>query len=210
MSYNLNPESARKADQFGGFITEMGAYTGVLTNVYEVISGEKKTKGIVFDFKSDSGQTTEFSIWIQKANGEELFGMNVLNAIMACTSVRNINPTQGTAKLYDKQSNSRIDKPVTILPELIDKRIGIMLETEDYRKNDGSIGTKMVFAMPYRDADLFTAGEILDKAVEPKIYHSRLSSLRHRTLPNAKGSSSNHGGDPRPTPPNDLEDGIPF
>ena len=209
MSYTFNPASARKADQFGGFITEMGAYTGVFTNVYETISGEKKTKGIVFDFKSDDDQTTEFAIWIQKANGEELFGMNVLQAIMACASVRGINPTQGVAKLYDKQSNSRIEKPVTILPELINKRIGIMLETEDYQKNDGSIGTKMVFAMPYRAEDLFTAAEILDKAIEPKTYHNRLRSLRHKPLTGRPKQSAAQGGDPRPTPPFD-DDSIPF
>ena len=210
MSYNLDTNKAKKADQYGGQISKIGAYTGVFTNVYETTSALKGTKGIVFEFKSDENQTAEFSLWVMNKQGEELFGMDAFHALMACAKVRNCNPVQGTAKIYDKQSNSRIDRPAQVIPELINKHIGIMFETEDYEKNNGDIGTKIVFAMPFDADGKFTASEILNQATEAKTYYARLETLKHRLVRGVKSTKQTEPQTHAQSADKDMEDDIPF
>lgn len=183
--YQLNTQSARKADTSGASIKEMGKYIGEITQAKDLTSKEKGTKGVEFHFKSNSGQKANFSIWTASANGERYQGYDALMAIMTCMSLRNISPKMGAATKYDYGTKKDVQEEAMIFPELC-KPLGVLLETEDYAKQDGSTGTRMVLKNVFRASDEFTASEILDKKTSPEQLPKMVQGLRHRPLKGAK------------------------
>lgn len=208
--YQLDTQSARKADTGGASIKEIGKYIGEITQAKELISREKGTKGIEFAFKSNSGQKANFSIWTMSAAGEKYQGYDALMAIMTCMSLRNITPKLGNANRYDFDTKKDVQEQAQIFPDLC-KPLGVLLETEDYAKQDGSTGTRMVLKNVFRASDEFTASEILDKKTQPEQLAKMVQGLRHRPLKGAKPipSRQHDMGDDRPfSQPND--DDIPW
>lgn len=211
--YQLNTTEARKADQTGSRITETGKYIGRFTQA-EDITAASGTKGVALRFEAN-GQTANLSLYTTKANGETIMGFQTLMAIMTCLSLKNITPRPGTVKAWDYDLKKDVDKQASVFPDLCDKDIGLLLETEDYAKQDGSTGTRMVIAGVFRASDEFTASEILDRATKPEKLEKMVAKLHHRPLKAARTSAA-----PAPAPApsqgggsgfEDLDDdGIPF
>lgn len=209
--YQLNTTEARKADQTGSRITEMGKYIGRFTQA-EDITASSGTKGVALRFESN-GQTANLSLYTTKTSGETIMGFQTLMAIMTCLSLKNISPRPGTVKAWDYDLKQDVDKQASVFPDLCNKDIGLLLETEDYAKQDGSTGTRMVIAGVFRASDEFTASEILDRATKPEKLEKMVAKLHHRPLKNA-----------RPAPPpkaqpqrqgggsgfDDMDDDVPF
>ena len=121
-------------------------------------------------------------------------------AIMTCMSLRNITPKLGKATKYDYDARKEVVEECKIFPELC-KPIGVLLETEDFQKQDGSIGTRMVLKNVFRASDEFTASEILDRKQKPEQLEKMVAGLRHRPLKNWKPTPSRHA---------DVSEHIPF
>src|SRR5262245_8223661 len=132
--YALNTELARKADAIGAFINETGKYIGAFIRAEKLVSRDKGTHGIGFSFKADGGQTTRFDIWTMKANNEPLPGMNQINALMACLSLRNLTEANRKVLKWDSDANRETLQDAVVFPELMDKRIGLLLRSEEYEK----------------------------------------------------------------------------
>jgi len=206
--YNLDINSARKADTTGGSIKEIGKYIGEFTQAKEIVA-KSGTKGIEFAFKSTSGQKANLSIYTMSASGEKYQGYDALMAIMACMSLRSISPTKANVTRYDYDQKKDVQEPGTVFSEL-HKPIGVLLETEDYSKQDGSTGTRMVLKNVFRAADEFTASEILDRKTTPELLTKFVAGLRHRPLKGATRKAQHHdSGMPEDIPFNDDID-IPF
>jgi hypothetical protein len=205
--YNLDPNAARKADQTGNRIDEIGKYVGTFTQAEDITAGTG-TKGVALRFESN-GQTANLSLYTTKANGEQIMGFQALMAIMTCMSLRNITPKPGTVKYWDMEAKAEATKPGQVFPDLCGKPIGLLLETEDYPKNNGGIGTRMVIAGIFQAATELTAGEILDKKTKPEQLAKMVSRLRHRPARDAKPAAAakpavaGSGFD-------DMDDDIPF
>ena len=208
-NYSIDANAARAADQINSRINETGKYIGVLTRAEEIKS-TKGTVGVEFSFKADSGQTADFlSCWTRNTDGKELYGFKQLMAIMACCKVRGITAAQGQVEKYDKASGGMAKMQATIYPELTGKRIGLLLQVEEYAKSDGSVGEKMAIAGAFEADTEFTASEIIDKATKPEKLSRMVAALRDRRLPN---------GSPMTTPiasaqsgtSADTNDDIPF
>lgn len=191
--YNLDPTSARKADSTGGSIKEIGKYVGEFTQAKEIVSKNTGTKGIEFAFKSNSGQKTNLSIYTVSASGEKYQGYDALMAIMTCMGLRNIKPAEGNITRYDYNSKQDVSEPGKLFPDL-HKPIGILLETEDYAKQDGSVGTRMVLKNVFQatknshgviEATDLTASEILDRKTSPELLPKMVAALRHKPLKGA-------------------------
>ena len=166
MNFKLDPEAARKAGQ-PGRIQATGRYKGhIVAAWYE--ESEKGTQGFKCEFKSDEGQHAELVVWTHNKDGKALSGDNLIHALMACTSLRELTASAGTVKLYDRKEQKDVDKPRQVYAALAGKPIGLFLEAEKslFTKDDGSEGEfmRMNLAAPFRAEDGKMAKEILDKS----------------------------------------------
>lgn len=204
-------QAARKADAGGGAIKEMGKYVGAFTQAKNVTT-KKGGRGIEFIFKADNGQTAKFAIYTQSATGEQYQGYEALMAIMACMGLRSIKPVDGIALKYDFDQRKDVEEEASIFPDLC-KPMGVLLETEDYEKQNGSVATRMVLKNVFRAADELTASEILDRKTQPLQLARMVESLRHRPVKNAPAQLYQEQPTrtaPTPDPSFDDGDDIPF
>lgn len=217
--YTLNKEgaeAARKADAGGGAIKEMGKYVGAFTQAKNVTT-KKGGKGIEFVFKSNTGQTAKFAIYTVSATGEQYQGYEALMAIMTCMGLRNISPVDGIALKYDYDQRKDVEEEASIFPELC-KPIGVLLETEDYEKQNGNVATRMVLKNVFRASDELTASEILDRKTQPLQLVRMVEGLRHRPMKNQTAPQQQYQHtEPTRTAPaapssgfDDMDDDIPF
>lgn len=207
--YNLDPNAARKADQTGNRINELGKYVGSFTQAEDITAGTG-TKGVALRFESN-GQNVNLSLYTTKADGTHIMGYQALMAIMTCMGLRNIAPKPGTVKHWDAEAKAEVTKQAQVFSDLCNKPIGLLLETEDYIKQDQSTGTRMVIAGIFQAATELTAGEILDRKTKPEQLAKMVARLKHRPVkgarpaavpaPAAAGGSSGF---------DDMDDDIPF
>ena len=203
--YALNTDAARKADTTGGAIKELGKYVGSFAQAVD-ITAATGTKGIALDFVTQAGQKTKVSIYTKKADGTVISGYDALMAIMTCMQLRNITPKAGTYLKYNYDTQKDESFTGDIFPELC-KPIGVLLETEDYAKQDGSTGTRMVLKNVFQAGTELTASEILDRKTQPEQLAKMVQGLRHRPLKGAKAPAQRTQHD---YPDAQEEDSIPF
>jgi hypothetical protein len=206
--YNLDPTAARKADQTGNRISEIGKYVGVFTQA-EDITAATGTKGVALRFESN-GQTANLSLYTTKANGDQIMGYQALMAIMTCLSLRGLTPKPGTVKYWDNDAKADATRQGQVFPDLCNKPIGLLLETEDYPKNDGGVGTRMVIAGMFQAATELTASEILDKKTKPEQLAKMVARLHHRPARTAKGQPAASKPAAAGSGFDDMDDDIPF
>lgn len=205
--YALDTNEARKADSTGSMIKEIGKYVGKITQA-EDIKASTGTKGIALSFQSNAGQKTRVSLYTMKADGERIMGYQALMALMTCLSLRNIEPEAGKVVYWDNDSKSEQTKDGMRFSALENKDIGFLLETEDYEKQDGSVGARMVLKGVFQAGTEFTASEILDKKTKPEQLGRMVAGLRHRPLKGHKAASAPAQHDDYGSPAG--EDDIPF
>lgn len=204
--YALDTTAAKKADQTGSRINELGKYIGQFKQA-EDITASTGTKGIALRFEAN-GQTADLSIYTQRSNGEQIMGFQMLMAIMTCLQLRNITPKDGMVKHWDNDARQEVEKQAQVFPDLCGKDIGLLLETEDYAKKDGGIGTRMVIAGVFQAKTELTASEILDRKTTPEHLAKMVSRLRHRPIKNGAAPARRESS----AAPSDWDDGsdIPF
>lgn len=215
--YTLDTSEAKKADNTGNRITELGKYVGHFTQA-EDVTAKTGTKGLNLAFESN-GKSANLSIYTIRNNGDKLQGYQTLMAMMTCLQLRNLTEREGTVKVWDNVARKEVERAGLTFPELCNKRIGLLLETEDYLKQDGTTGTKMVIAGVFQaDTDL-TASEILDRKTTPERLSQMEMRLRHRPVKGAPAAvPASHGGygHQQAAPAyagsgfSDLDDSIPF
>lgn len=206
-TYNLDPKAASAADNTVSRIDVSGKYIGILTRAEAVVS-RQQTEGIEFSFKTDDGQTADFlTLWTYNVKGEALPSLKALNAIMTICRVKTITPTAGQVEKWDSASHSRVKANATVFPELTGKRVGLLLQREEYAKTDGSIGSKMnIFGVFDADSEL-TASEILAKKTQPEVLARMVASLKDKPLNGSRPAAApaSTGGDA-----GGFDDDIPF
>lgn len=180
--YSLDTQAARHADTAGATIKEIGKYVGEFIQAKDVVT-KRGGRGIEFIFKSQNGQKANFAIYTVGANGDRYHGYDALMAIMTCMSLRGIKPAPGKVTRYDFDAKKEVVEDGTVFPDL-HKPIGVLLETEEYEKKDGSIGTRMVLKNVFQPGTELTASEILDKQTQPVLLPKMVEGLRHRPLKN--------------------------
>lgn len=179
--YTLDPQAARKADITGGMITEIGKYVGTFTQAVD-ITASTGTKGIALAFQTTAGQKARLSLYTLKSDGEKLMGFQALSAIMTCLSLRQLSPKPGTYLKWNSETKTDDKVQGEVFPDLCNKPIGVLLETEDYPKGDGGTGTRMVLKGLFQANTELTASEILDKKTVPEQLPRMVQALRHRPV----------------------------
>lgn len=197
--YALDPQAARQADTSGATIKELGKYVGEFIQAKDVVT-KKGGRGVEFIFKSTAGQKANFAIYTTGANGDRYQGYDALMAIMTCMQLRGIKPQPGTVTRYDFDAKKEVQEQGSVFPEL-HKPIGVLLETEDYEKTDGGIGTRMVLKNVFQASTELTASEILDKKTQPLMLQKMVEGLRHRPVKGRTNQAASNGGEDYSQPP---------
>ncbi|GAD20913.1 hypothetical protein [Acidovorax sp. MR-S7] len=219
--YQLDAQSAREADSIGSYLTETGKYIGQFTRAEKLVSKNKGTHGIGFTFEC-AGQSTRFDIWTMDASNKHLGGFKAINAIMACMSLRGIAPAPGKVERYNWDTQQRETVQAEVFPELVGKPIGLVLQKTEYEKMrdgqyTGETGWRLEMLAPFRAADEFTAGEILDRKTKPEKLAAVMAMLTDRPLKKRAGPAPASAADRQATRPgapgsgfDDMDDDIPF
>ena len=194
--YTLDTQEARKADSAGNQIKEIGKYVGAITQAKD-ITAKTGTKGVAISFTSNAGQKTKVSIYTMKADGSKIGGFSMLNALMTCLQLRSIAPKPGTVTRYDYDTKAEVREQGSVFPDLC-KPIGILLETEDFAKQDGGTGTRMVLRGVFQANTELTASEILDRKTAPEALPKMVAALRHHPLKAARAMPERQHGGPMP------------
>jgi len=210
----LNTEKARAADNRQLAITETGKYIGTITRAEKKVSKEG-TKGLGLSFKADDGSTANYlDTWFAKANGEELFGLKTVNALMACLRMRKADEGQIECEKWDSDARQIVKETVPGYPAMMGQRIGFLLqeclETDQHGKDQKRIGIYGVFQA---DTEL-TASEVLDGKTTPEKLPKMLQALMANPV---RDNRKNKGAPARTAQPaqagsgfNGMDDAIPF
>ena len=184
--WKLDAESAKR-DGVGGRIKEPGAYSGVLKQVYEIISPKKGSKGLHFSFEGLDGSKAEMDLWTHSPDGAPYLSAQTVNAMMVILKLRGFRTVQGKHKAYDFDLAKEVEKNGEIAPDFLNKPIGILVNIEEhYNVNSGKTSVKPVIVSVYDPETGFTASEILNKAIEPKMKANVEKGLR--VVPDKSGS----------------------
>lgn len=186
--YALDQNAARKADSTGNQINEIGKYVGKFSQAEDIVA-KTGTKGVALVFESEAGQKAKTSLYTLKADGSRIMGFDSLMAILTCMGLRGIKPQPGTVRVWDNDQKKEVERHGSVFPELCGKPIGLLLETEEYEKNDGSLANRMVLAGVFQAGTEFTASEILDRKTTPEHLEKMVARLHHRPLRGAKKSA---------------------
>lgn len=189
--FSLNPESAKQADS-SARIEEPGKYVGVIKHV-EFITANSGTTGFEVEFETDSKESASFSIWTEKSDGTSLSGVHKINALLACAGVRGLTPTNGQLEKYDFDLKERVTKNCIIAPEIAGKRIGLLLQRENYQNNNGDWKFQMNFFSCFQAQSELMAKEVLERKTTPEALPKSLASLMSNPVTTRKPKNNNGG-----------------
>lgn len=214
-SYALDTQAAKDANTGGKRITETGKYLGtIIAAFYE--KNPKGTESVNIMFASDSGQEVgPLNLYTHNSSGETLSGYKQLNALMTCAKVKVLNWKKEPLSLYDYDSQSMVEKEKECAIELKGKKIGLVLQQEEYQKQNGDIGERMVIAAPFEAATELMAVEILSKITTPQSLGGFMVFIAKnpvRRLRNGGGRAQQNNSSNNDSMPDmdDFDESIPF
>lgn len=164
--FQYNQDSAMKA---GGTAKEGGAYLGnIVTAIYK--RANTGSAGLELSFKSDDGAEFNYlTLWFQKPDGTEIKGgASMINAILGIAGLQGISDKQDGV---DDNGQAKF-----VAPELLGKRIGLVLQKVWYTKNDGQDGYKFEIRLPFDAQTRQTLKEKVEQS-QPAMVDRILSTL---------------------------------
>ena len=208
--YTLDTGAAKSAETIGKYIRETGKYKGKFTRAELLISQAKGSRGIEFDFLSDEGKECTLQIWTHSGTGEAYSGINMVNAIMTCLSLRGIQPKPMGGDKYDCDSKQKVRANIEAYGDLMNKPIGLLLQKE-ISEYQGKDKTKMLIFAAFNASSEKTASEIIDKVAQPVALEKLLSGLHDKDA-RGKTASAPQSSAPRQSQPPacDFDDDLPF
>jgi len=207
----LDPDKARAACG-GGFIQRTGKYIGKFTQAV-CIEPPSGAKGVEFSFISDTGEQADFSIFTCGRDGNEIYGLKQLHAIMTCLRLRGATVAMQKASVWDNNERKRVEKLMPQLVGMLNKPIGILLEMEEYINGNGDIKNRMNFKHAFEAATELMADEILDKKTVPERLPREVAKLKDQFANQTNKPAPFNASKPqseRNPPPADYDDDIPF
>ncbi|WHP05761.1 hypothetical protein QLH32_17435 [Acinetobacter corruptisaponis] len=192
-TFNFNQDSAKQADN-GGRIEQAGKYIGVIKSMEFVTSRNTGTTGFEINFETDSKESATISIWTQKNDGTPLSGSHKINALLACAGVRALTPTDQPLEKYDYDTKQRINQRCVVAPEMTGKRIGLLLQRENYKNGNGQSRHRMNFFAAFHAGSELMAKELIDKKTVPEALPKALERLMQNPVTDNTSNSNNSNG----------------
>ena len=212
-AFNLDTESAKKADSEGGRISQTGKYVGKIVRA-EFVQSKGGTYGIEMLFATEDKLEATSTFWTFKADGTPIFGRDKVNALMACASVKTLTPTETTIEKYNFEAGGKILQPATVAPELEGKPIGLLIQMEEYLNNNGEVKTRANIVSAFNPTNNLMAKEILERKTTPEALEKAYARLMKNGDKKLQGQAPSQGGGygaaPAATKAVDLDDDLPF
>lgn len=175
--YEFDEESARQAGA-NSFIDATGKYKGTFTQVKQIIS-RKGTEGLEFSFEAEDGRTANYlQLWTFDVDGKPLYGKKTLDALMCCARLRTLTPQKATVEGRNGPEDA------VVFPGLAGRPIGLLLQREEYQKDNGDIGQKLNIYAPFHAETEMMAAELLDGKTAPEALPRVLEGLQDKHLKN--------------------------
>lgn len=194
--YEFNEESARQAGA-SNYIDATGKYKGTFTQAKQIIS-KKGSEGIEFSFEADDGRAANYlQLWTFDVDGKPLYGKKVLDAVMCCARIKTLTPQKGTIQGKSGQEDA------ILFPGLQGRPIGLLLQREEYQKNNGDLGYKFNIYAPFHAESEMMAIELLDGKTAPEMLPKVLEGLQDKPLQarSRPTAASHHGQSENPADP---------
>jgi len=211
-TFNLNPNLAKEGSEGAGFqkITTSGAYTGIITKA-KFVTAKSGTTGIEFAFECVSGATADYiTIWLTKPDGTQLSAHKVLHALLMCLKVKEAAPVDGQVEEWNSATNKREIVSAVIYPALMNVPIGLLLQAEEYQKDNGDIKTSMNLFAPFVADTKQMAIEVLDTQ-PPSALDRIMPTVKDKKLPQARSQQATQQQSGQQQPPADIyDDDVPF
>lgn len=214
MSLTLNSNDARKADNFSSVIRESGLYVGTITRAEKLLS-KNNVEGVGLSFKTDDGASANYlDLYTVKPDGEKLRGYNVVQALLCCARLRNVDEGKITFERWDPEERRMVQTSAQGYPGLMGKRIGFALQKElQTHQITGDDVERMNILTVFEASTRLTASEILDNKTKAEridfiakmIAANPVRDTRKRQQPKTPTQSAttqSNGGD--------FDDDIPF
>lgn len=217
-SFNLDTASAKKADSEGSRISQTGKYVGKIIR-FEFVQSKKGTQGVEIFFEDDDKNEANMTLWTFSADGTPIFGRDKVNALMACTLTKTLTPTEAQVEKYDYDLKAKIVQPVTMAPELVNKRVGFLIQMEEYINDAGEVKSKPTLVSSFQADTGLMAKEILDRKTSPEQLEKAYARLMKNGDKKVKQEQQSYGGgygDNQSAPSgaggatSDLDDDLPF
>lgn len=210
MKIELNKDAIRKAES-SPRIDRTGDYVGIFTKARKITSEKTGTVGIEFEFLDTSTEATAdfLTVYTHKADGTPIYGLNIINAIMACLKLRTIESRIGKVNMWSSTEKKKVAQEAEIFPDLMNKAIGVVLQAEEYFTLSGERRERMTLVGCFEATTRLTASEIIDRQVTPQALDKWLASLpeikKARNQPSQRNTSS-----VTTSMPSIPDDDIPF
>lgn len=209
-SYALDTQAAKEANTGGKRITETGKYIGTITAAFYE-KNQRGTESVNIMFTSDNGQECgPLNLYTHNGDGKELSGYKTLNALMTCCRVKKLTFNVEALDLYDYEKQKVVSKQKECAAELKGAKVGLVLQQEEYAKNSGEVGERMVIAAPFEAATELMAVEILSGVKQPQALGSYMVFIGKNPVRKLRNNQGQQSG-PAPAPTDDaFDDDIPF
>lgn len=205
--FKLNSNAAREANSGGKRITEPGAYTGTIKQAWYECN-DNGTESVNLTFASDSGQEAgPLALYTHNGKGEELPSFKTFNAILACLRLRSVEAKPGKVTLWD--GSAEVQRQKDVYPAMIGKRIGLVLQGEEYVNRDGDTKMRLLIAAPYCAETRRMAAEVLDTS-EPKALDRYLTWFEAHKVKAGRGNRPQRQQAAAAPAGDGFEDDIPF
>lgn len=209
MSLTLNAAEARQADRVNTSIKESGKYIGVITRAEKLIS-KKNTEGFGLSFKADDGSTANYlDLYTVNSSGETLPSMATVQAILCCTRTKEAKEGNIQFEKWDSEAKQTVKATATGYPDLMGKRIGLLLQRElsTNNTNGKDVDRVVIYGVFEADSEL-TASEILDKKTQPEKVAKMVTALK--VVNDRRTGATSHAPSHSSDPMDDLENDLPF
>lgn len=189
--FGFNPESAKQADS-SNRIEEAGKYVGTIKSL-EFVTAKSGTTGFELEFETDLKQSASMTIWTEKSDGTPLGGVHKINALLACLGLRGLTPTNQPLEKYNRELGAREMMNCIVAPEATGKRIGLLLQRENYQNDKNEWKFQMNFFSCFHANNELMAKEIIDRKTTPEALAKSLMSLMASPITTRKPKNNNGG-----------------
>ena len=180
MDYEFNEQQVQEADKAADALTDCGAYIGTFTAV-NGIDAASGAKGLEFHFTANGVGETAFNLYTHGKDGQEIFGMNQVQAIMFILGVKSLKATKGKVTKWEDDGTgkrAKVEGEGDTYPALCGKAVGVVMQRELYTTGKGGSGARMNLYGVYQAETKLMASEIRNKVQKPQKLDRLLTGLK--------------------------------
>lgn len=217
----FNATEAAGADRISSAIKESGPYVGVITRAEKIVSSTG-THGLGISFKADNGQSADYlDLYTHKADGTPLPSTKTVQAILGCLQLRGAQDGKIVVEKYNKANGQREKVTVDGYPDLMGKRVGLLLQKElGTNQNTGADTERIVIYGVFQHDTRLTVSEILQRKTSPEVLDKMIAAMpavrdnrkkgHGPARGNAPAGGADYGFDAPPQGNGGFDDDIPW